>query len=160
MLCSLEVMERVAGRLAASLAPGDVVLLKGDVGAGKTTFARALIQSLCPHVADVISPTFSLVQPYEATLASGVPVELWHCDLYRLEHESQLRELGLTDPHEDRILLVEWPELLPAALVDEALAIGFAMPENTQLHHQRVLSLQGRGRWSPWIKEIQYHAAS
>lgn len=158
MFYSLNETEQLAARLAGRLACGDIVLLKGEVGAGKTTFARAMIRALCPHVSEVISPTFSLIQPYEVSLATGEQAELWHCDLYRLEHESQLLELGLLEPLDRRLLLVEWPELLPPALTEVALAIHFAMPENAALHHKRALSFTGGARWNVLLKNIEQNA--
>ncbi len=97
----------LARRLGADLDPGDVILLEGGIGAGKTHFARALIQSLLDLPEDVPSPTFTLVQIYETTRG-----ELWHSDLYRLDHPDSVVELGLLDAFEDAICLVEWPDRL------------------------------------------------
>lgn len=92
-------------RLAAVLRPGDLVLLKGDLGAGKTALARSVIRALVgDDLLDVPSPTFALVQPYEA---NGHPV--LHADLYRLGGPREVDELGLFD-RADAIVLVEWPE--------------------------------------------------
>ena len=95
----------LGARLAAELKPGDLVLLQGGLGAGKTALARALIRTLVGDPGlDVPSPSFALVQPYEA--ASG-PV--LHADLYRLSGPREVDELGLFDRSE-AIVLVEWPE--------------------------------------------------
>lgn len=96
--------------LAATLAPvlkaGDTLLLSGQIGAGKTTLARALIRCwLGDPMAEVPSPTFTLVQTYERG-----PVEMWHCDLYRLTDPEELSELGLHDALPNAIALVEWPD--------------------------------------------------
>lgn len=92
-------------RLATMLRPGDLVLLEGDLGAGKTALARSVIRSLVGDGAlDVPSPSFALVQPYEA---NGTPV--LHADLYRISNPREVDELGLFD-RADAIVLVEWPE--------------------------------------------------
>lgn len=92
--------------LARVLAPGDVVLLFGDLGSGKTTIARAMIQASLPSPEDVPSPTFTLVQTYKGD------APIWHADLYRLGDASELFELGLDDAMEDAICLIEWPDRL------------------------------------------------
>jgi tRNA threonylcarbamoyladenosine biosynthesis protein TsaE len=109
--------ERFGRSLAPLLRVGDVVALFGDLGAGKTTLARGLLRGL-GHEGEVASPTFPIVQPYEA-----LRVPVWHVDLYRIEHESELEELALDDAHGHAALLIEWPERLGAALWDEALRL-------------------------------------
>ena len=105
----------VAAALAAVLRPGDVVALSGDLGAGKSTFARAVLHAL-GWDGDVPSPTFTLVQPYE-----DLPVPVWHCDLYRLEHPAEADALGLFES--DAALLIEWPERLGHRLPADALQL-------------------------------------
>ena len=116
---------RFAGMLAPRLGPGDVLLLSGGLGAGKTHFARALIQARLAavgRVEDVPSPTFTLVQTY----SDGV-VELWHCDLYRLGDPDEVLELGLDEAFETAICLIEWPERLGDLVPGGALSLHFAM---------------------------------
>ncbi|MEI4471934.1 tRNA (adenosine(37)-N6)-threonylcarbamoyltransferase complex ATPase subunit type 1 TsaE [Frigidibacter sp. MR17.24] len=103
--------EALARRLAPALAAGDVLLLAGEIGAGKTHFARALIQArlaAAGTVEDVPSPTFTLVQTYAPP---GQP-EIWHADLYRLTDPDEAAELGLEDAFSEAVCLVEWPERL------------------------------------------------
>ena len=107
---------RLAVTLGRALTAGDVVLLTGDVGAGKTHFARALIQSLLAVPEDVPSPTFTLVQTYDAPAAA-----IWHADLYRLTSVYEIEELGLTDAFSDAICLVEWPDRLGDLRPEDAL---------------------------------------
>ena len=103
------------------------------MGAGKTHFARALIQSLLAMPEDVPSPTFTLVQVYNA--ASGA--EIWHADLYRLSDPSETEELGLTEAMEQAICLIEWPDRLAALRPQDALDITLAA---TDVEDHRILS--------------------
>lgn len=109
----------LGARLAEVLAPGDILLLDGDLGAGKTFLARAVIQSLQAkdgRIEDVPSPTYTLVQTYEAGGA-----ELWHADLYRLSHPDELWELGFDSALGEAIVVVEWPERAADAWPQSAL---------------------------------------
>lgn len=114
-------------RLAWLLQPGDTVLLEGPIGAGKSHLARALIRARLGRMEDVPSPTFTLVQTYEAA-----DTEIWHADLYRLSHPDEVLELGLEQAFGTAICLVEWPDRLGPHLPADAL------------HLQ--LSVQGEGR--------------
>lgn len=110
--------------LAPRLVPGDVLLLDGEIGAGKTHFARALIQARLAAAGrseDVPSPTFTLVQVYEAG-----NVEIWHSDLYRLTSADEAVELGLAEAFETAICLVEWPDRLGSMTPAKALRMQFS----------------------------------
>lgn len=109
-----------ASRIGAQMQPGDVILLSGPVGAGKTAFARALILSLLDAVEDVPSPTYTLVQTYDTPRG-----EIWHSDLYRVMSTSEVEELGLTEAFETAMCLVEWPEVLGDLIPPHALSINF-----------------------------------
>lgn len=117
-LNSPEATAHFAQSLAPLLGAGDVVFLEGPIGAGKTHFARSLIQSLLPAPEDIPSPTFTIVQVYD-----GPDCEIWHSDLYRLSHPDEAIELGLDEAFEDAICLVEWPDRLGADAPDKALWI-------------------------------------
>lgn len=118
--------EAATGRFAAALAPllavGDAVLLEGDLGAGKSTLARALIRarSGLPDL-EVPSPTFTLQQVYDlADLA------LFHYDLYRLGGPEELEEVGFFDALAGGAVLVEWPDRLGSGRPDDALVLALA----------------------------------
>ncbi|WP_299600827.1 tRNA (adenosine(37)-N6)-threonylcarbamoyltransferase complex ATPase subunit type 1 TsaE [uncultured Tateyamaria sp.] len=115
---SEEETTRAGVALGPVLRAGDVVLLEGDVGAGKTHFARALIQSVLLEPEDVPSPTFTLVQIYDTRNGA-----LWHTDLYRVSADTEIDELGLMDAFEDAICLVEWPDRLGPLTPATALTI-------------------------------------
>lgn len=130
-----EAMAELGAELGAVLKKGDVVLLYGDLGAGKTTFSRGLIQSLCGAETHVVSPTFTLVQTYD--LPQGM---LYHYDLYRLESGDAhtLTELGWDDSLTYGMTLVEWPERLTQDYIPRnALIIRInACPEGgRELHY-------------------------
>lgn len=114
--------------LGACIAPlldaGDTILLVGDIGAGKSTLARAIVQtrlSALGRQEDVPSPTFTLVQVYDLDTT-----ELWHCDLYRLSDPQEVDALGLTDAFDTAICLVEWPDRLGDAFPEGALILSLA----------------------------------
>jgi tRNA threonylcarbamoyladenosine biosynthesis protein TsaE len=102
-----EMTAQFAVQIATILTSGDTLLLSGDVGAGKTFFARALIASLLTTPEDIPSPTFTLVQTYDTTRGP-----LWHADLYRLSSDFEIEELGLVEAMTDAICLIEWPDRL------------------------------------------------
>ncbi|EDQ35289.1 ATPase, YjeE family [Hoeflea phototrophica DFL-43] len=120
-LADLAATTRFAEDMALSLKPGDCLCLSGDLGAGKTTFARALIRAVAddPDL-EVPSPTFTLVQVYELRL----PIA--HFDLYRLGSAEELDELGLEDALSDGAALIEWPEQAAERLPQNLVEIRFA----------------------------------
>lgn len=97
----------IARDLAATAQARDMFLLNGDLGAGKSVFARAFIRQLCGQKTDVPSPTFTLVQTYES--AKGT---IWHFDLYRLQDPDEIYEIGWEEALQGGIALIEWPERL------------------------------------------------
>lgn len=123
---------RIAAMLARRCMPGDCILLHGDLGAGKTAFARGFIQAVAPGCGDIVSPTFTLVQTYPA----GSGVLIYHFDLYRLESVREVEEIGLEEALQSGITLVEWPELARHLLPKTALEITIGMgtsPDARQL---------------------------
>ncbi len=111
-------LDAFARRLAAQLVPGDVVALRGPLGAGKTTLVRALVRALHGSDDAVSSPTFVFRQTYP-----GMPM-IEHVDLYRLEDPSELADLALDDAlGPDRIVLIEWPDHAEAWLPAERIEV-------------------------------------
>jgi tRNA threonylcarbamoyladenosine biosynthesis protein TsaE len=134
----------VGRALAAVLRAGDVVALNGDLGAGKTTFARGLIHAL-GFEGDVPSPTFPIVIPY-APPEIGLP--LWHVDLYRIEDPAELEELGLDEARMDSALLIEWPERMGTLLWPDALRLTIER-EGDARRLTWTAPAAWEGRWPP-----------
>src|SRR5262245_50381092 len=113
----------LAARVASLARPPDVIALKGELGAGKTSFARAFIRARTGPNEEVPSPTFTLVQVYEIGNAA-----IWHFDGYRLRNPEEAWELGIEEAFHDGISLIEWPEhfgnLVPARRLEISLTHG------------------------------------
>ncbi|MCA1661952.1 MAG: tRNA (adenosine(37)-N6)-threonylcarbamoyltransferase complex ATPase subunit type 1 TsaE [Novosphingobium sp.] len=105
-LSDLAASDALGRRIAERLRPGDVVALSGDLGAGKTTLARAILAAL-GHAGEVPSPSFAIVECYEAP---ALRVSVVHADFYRLSDPFELAEIGLDDLREGAALIAEWPE--------------------------------------------------
>ncbi|MBF0094084.1 MAG: tRNA (adenosine(37)-N6)-threonylcarbamoyltransferase complex ATPase subunit type 1 TsaE [Alphaproteobacteria bacterium] len=134
-------------RLLGWLRPGDVVGLRGGLGAGKTELARAVIRAALGPDEEVPSPTFTLVQTYELEDAT-----LWHYDLYRLEAPDDALELGIEEAFAGGIVLIEWPERLGGWLPAERLDVTLAP---TGRGDERTAELAGRGTgWSARMRQF------
>ncbi len=131
----------LAGKLAAAARPNDVLALIGDLGAGKTVFARAFINARADTTQDVPSPTFTLVQTY---LFPDGAIPVYHFDLFRIEDPGEIEELGMEEAFAGGISLIEWPErlngLLPVDRLDVTLTQGKGADE-------RRCVLTGHGDW-------------
>jgi tRNA threonylcarbamoyl adenosine modification protein YjeE len=140
-------LEALGRELAGQARPGDVILLLGDLGAGKTTLARAVIRAL-GVAEDVPSPTFTLVQIYDGENASG-PLPIHHFDLYRLEAPDDIHELDLEDALDHGLSLNEWPEIALAALPERRLEVHLAPGPDEDT---RSLTLTGGPDWATRLK--------
>jgi tRNA threonylcarbamoyl adenosine modification protein YjeE len=130
---------RFAADVANMLEPGDFLALFGDLGAGKTTFVRAMIAHLANNAAvEVPSPTFTLVQSYDLPRFRVV-----HADLYRIGGADELTELGLDDMA-DSVVAMEWPDRAGSALPRDRIDIAFALAPRNGAEH-RVVQMEGRG---------------
>ena len=138
---------RMAAALAPRLRAGDVILLSGDVGAGKTHFARCLVQAALPVPEDVPSPTYTLVQTYPGSAA-----EIWHADLYRLSDPAEITELGLAEAFDSAICLVEWPDRLGDMAPAEALDLTLEALENPE--HRRLTLRWTDPRWTARLEGL------
>jgi len=136
--CSLEGEVLLAQELSCHIRAGDVITLCGDLGVGKTTFARALIQQLVGESCEVLSPTFTLVQPYEAPLFT-----IWHFDVYRLRSASEIIEIGLQEALDTGVSIIEWPERIVDYLPPERLDIKLTFLKEDV----RNLQIKGEGKW-------------
>jgi tRNA threonylcarbamoyladenosine biosynthesis protein TsaE len=140
----------LAERLSTLARPSDVIALWGDLGAGKTAFARAFIHALGGGH-EVPSPTFTLVQTYDLPNLS-----IWHFDLFRLTNADDALELGIEEAFTEAVSLIEWPErlgdILPGDRLDLALSFG---PDEGS----RRVTLTGHGSWRQRLSEAQLDVA-
>jgi tRNA threonylcarbamoyladenosine biosynthesis protein TsaE len=145
LLPDMAALAQFAHILAPSLGAGDVIALSGDLGAGKTELARALIRDLLQDMdADVPSPTFTLVQTYETPKG----LMIYHVDLYRLNGPDDCLELGLDEAFESGLSLIEWPDRLGAYLPADHLAIQMVELDDGQ----RRADLSGHGSWAKRVQ--------
>jgi N-acetylmuramate 1-kinase len=140
---------RLAVDIANSLEPGDVVALSGDLGAGKTAFARALIRYLAgDQTIEVPSPTFTLLQIYDLPQFPVV-----HADFYRLSGTAELAELGFDDLPEGAVVLIEWPDRAAGFLPPDRLDVALTLAPKLKLEfrHARVT---GYGALGPRVDRM------
>jgi tRNA threonylcarbamoyl adenosine modification protein YjeE len=141
-LRDLAATHRLAARLAGALRGGDLIALRGDLGAGKSELARAVIRARAGVELDVPSPTFTIVQDYPL---DGLTIR--HIDLYRIADPGELLELGLEEePGEDEAWLVEWPERAAGRLAGNMLKIEL---EEGETPEARTARIKGDATWTP-----------
>ena len=142
---------RVASLLSTEVEPGDVICLNGDLGVGKTSFARAFIRNLTSDDEPVPSPTYTLIQHYHAK-RNNVGLEIFHVDLYRISCHSEIEELGLEDAIGMGVSLIEWPELSIPRLPEDRLEIYLQFGKGVS---ERYMDLFGSSRWLSLAHSIE-----
>lgn len=143
----LEGLDRLAARLALVLRAGDCVTLVGELGAGKTTLARAIIQHIWgAEGEEIISPTFALAETYATPR-----MEVAHFDCFRLQEPSEIDEVGLEAALEEALVLIEWPERIATRLPDSRLEIRLGDEETDG---PRQVVLEGHGHWGPRLERF------
>ena len=133
---ALPALERLAELLALHVRSGDLILLEGDLGAGKTTFARAFVRALAadPEL-EVPSPTFALLQSYVTARAT-----VHHFDLYRLGGPAEVREIGFEEAQATGLVLVEWPDRAGDLLPFSSTGCFFQLAGNKTIDRQQILN--------------------
>ena len=147
---TLEQTQKLAVSLAKQLQVGDIIALYGTLGVGKTAFTRFLIQSLCGEHEEVPSPTFTLLQTYDADDFS-----IYHYDLYRLKQSDEVFELGIEDAFYDGVSLIEWPEKMGKILpTKKILKIEISCADNIRTFKFSSDNLKWKDRLEKWNEQI------
>ena len=140
-ISSIHDLEKISNKIKKKLIPGDVIFLYGEIGVGKTTFARLLINNYEKEknlkVSEVLSPTFNIVFEYDIK-----KLTIKHYDLYRLKNDSDIKNIGLFEDLERTITLIEWPELIkekPSNRID----LFFEYSEN-MIERSLIIKTSGR----------------
>ena len=140
-ISSIHDLKKISNKIKKKLAPGDVIFLYGEIGVGKTTFARLLINNYEKEknlkVSEVLSPTFNIVFEYDIK-----KLKIKHYDLYRLKNDNDIKNIGLFEDLDQTITLIEWPELIkkkPSNRID----LFFEYSEN-MIERSLIIKTSGR----------------
>ena len=139
---SLEHLNSLSHKVADQLIKNDCIFLIGEIGTGKTTFTRYLINYLQEKngekITEVLSPTFNLLYEYDLK-----NLKIMHYDLYRIRDEKELKHLGIFSDNQDTIKIIEWPQLINIPSLDKLeMYIDYAENEN-----ERKIKFKGSGKW-------------
>ena len=140
---SLEHLQLISKRIVDKISEKDCIFLVGEIGAGKTTFTRSLINSLQKkdgvEETEVLSPTFNLLHEYDIK-----KIKVMHYDLYRIKDNKELDQLGIFSENMNSIKIIEWPQLVETNVRDRLeLHLSYSKDEN-----ERILILKGLGKWN------------
>jgi tRNA threonylcarbamoyl adenosine modification protein YjeE len=148
-LKDLNETKKIARKFIKFLEQGDIVLLQGDLGSGKTTFSRFLINQLQYKnklpMSEVTSPTFNIVNYYEVKKNN---LQIAHYDFYRIKKFKELENIGFLDQIQNFVSIIEWPNLIMKA-IDRYLVISFFLNSKK---NQRKIKFKGTGKWSQILK--------
>ena len=146
---SLEHLNQISKSISKKLENGDCIFLIGEIGVGKTTFSRFLINNLQNQKGlketDVLSPTFNLLYEYEIK-----DLKIMHYDLYRIKKAEELEHLGIFSENEKTIKIVEWPDLIKTPLTNK-LEVHLEYGKND---NERKMNIHGLGKWKNFENEI------
>jgi len=144
-LSSLKDTKKLSEKISKIIKVDDIIFLYGEIGVGKTTFVRFLINQLEVvnkiNKSDILSPTFNIVYDYEIK-----KIKILHFDLYRLKKYKDILELGMFENSENNIIIVEWPELIEPKPQDR-IDIFF---EYSKLESSRAVKIVGLGKWKDY----------
>ena len=138
--------KKIAQQISRVLDNGDIVVLRGNLGAGKTLFSKFMISSLFGDI-EVTSPTFNLVKIYQAPNLC-----LWHCDFFRLKTSSECEELGVFDDLKDKITIIEWPDIGKSFLKNNELEINLDF--YSPVSNMRNVNIFGSQKWRNRLKNL------
>jgi tRNA threonylcarbamoyl adenosine modification protein YjeE len=142
-----EATRSLGARLAGLIRPGDVIALRGALGAGKTELVRALIRARAGAAIEVPSPSYTLVQDYRLR-----DLVIRHIDLYRIADAAELSELGLDVPAADEVWLIEWPERAGAALPADRLEVELRQGDTLD---SRLAEVTASPSWEPRLQALR-----
>ena len=146
---SLDHLNQISKTISKKLENGDCIFLIGEIGVGKTTFTRYLINNLQIQKGlketEVLSPTFNLLYEYEIK-----DLKIMHYDLYRIKNANELDHLGIFSENEKTIKIIEWPDLIKTPLTNK-LEIYLEYGEND---NERLMSIQGSDKWKDFENEV------
>ena len=146
---SLEHLKQISKKISQKLKNGDCVFLIGEIGVGKTTLTRHLINNIQSQKGlketEVLSPTFNLLYEYEIR-----DLKIMHYDLYRIKKAEELEHLGIFSENEKTIIIVEWPDLIKTPLTNK-LDVHLEYGKND---NERKMNIHGLGKWKNFENEI------
>ena len=146
---SLDHLNLISKKISKHLSKKDCIFLIGEIGVGKTTFTRNLINNLQEEknlkLTEVLSPTFNLLYEYDIK-----DLKIMHYDLYRIKESKELNNLGIFSDELDTIKIIEWPDLIKTPLEDKLeIYLNYTKKDN-----EREMKIAGFGKWKNFVNEI------